>query len=126
MGFSGEEIRTLLESFRDEFKDKTGRLNVGSLKKEDIDSRIKQFVTRNYRISFRDLAELLRQNMNNPIDNSGDPFIETFGVEVFEPDNWERQMTPEEMAKYYNNINDPDFKDTLQDLIDMTIKNRLK
>lgn len=126
MGLKKDAIDSLLQSFRDEFRDKTGKVNVGRLKKQDIDQRINQLVAHNFRITYQELAELLRYNMNDPIDDSKHPFIKTFGVEVFDPDNWESQIKLEDLQRFYRNINDPGYNDTLQDLIDMTIKNKLR
>lgn len=125
-GFSKKTVDTLLDGFRDEFEDESGRVNVGNLSKAEIDRRISQHINSRFTLTYQELAELLRYNMNDPIDDSKHPFIKTFGVEVFDPDNWESQIKLEDLQRFYRNINDPGYNDTLQDLVDMIIKNKLR
>lgn len=125
-GFDKKTIRTLLDSFRDEFIDKSGRVNVGGRKKSDIDKKIMEHVKSRFKITGEDFVNLLRNNYSHLIDtqNSNGPLIAAFGVEIFS-EYWDAELDMDKLADFNNLIPDKELVEYLGDSINMIIKNKL-
>lgn len=123
MGLDKKTITTLLDSFRDEFIDKAGRINVGSLKNADIDKKIMEHVKSRFTITGEELVNLLR-SYYPMIDTqgSGGPLINTFGTEIFS-DGWDEQLDINTLGEFYKNIG-PELADSVGDSITMIINSK--
>lgn len=126
-GFDKKTIRTLLDSFRDEFIDKTGRVNVGGRKKADIDKKIMEHVKSRFKITGEEFVNLLRNNYSNHIDtqSSDGPLISVFGDDIFS-EGWDTELDMDKLIEFNNLIPDKELVEYLSDSINMIIKNKLR
>lgn len=123
MGLDKKTITTLLDSFRDEFIDKAGRVNVGGRKNADIDKKIMEHVKSRFTITGEELVNLLR-SYYPMIDTqgSGGPLINTFGTEIFS-EGWDEQLDINTLGEFYKNIG-PELADSVGDSITMIINSK--
>lgn len=123
MGLDKKTIKTLLDSFRDEFVDKSGRINVGGRKNPDIDKKIMEHVKARFTITGEELVNLLR-SYYPMIDTqgSGGPLIDTFGTEIFS-EWWDEQLDINTLGEFYKNIG-PELADSVGDSITMIINSK--
>lgn len=120
MGLDKKTITTLLDSFRDEFVDKSGRINVGGRKNKNIDRKIMEHVKSRFMLTGEELVNLLR-TYYPMIDTqgSGGPLINTFGTEIFS-DGWDEQLDINTLGEFYKNIG-PELEELVGDSIKMKI-----
>lgn len=123
MGLDKKTITTLLDSFRDEFIDKAGRINVGGRKNPNIDKKIMEHVKSRFTITGEELVNLLR-SYYPMIDtqDSGGPLIDTFGTEIFS-DGWDEQLDINTLGEFYKTIG-PELADSVGDSITMIINSK--
>lgn len=123
MGLDKKTINTLLDSFRDEFIDKAGRINVGGRKNPDIDKKIMEHVKSRFTLTGEELVNLLR-SYYPMIDTqgSGGPLINTFGTEIFS-DGWDEQLDINTLGEFYKNIG-PELAESVGDSITMIINSK--
>ncbi len=126
-GLNKKTIRTLLDSFRDEFRDKSGRINVGGRKKADIDKKIMEHVKSRFKITGEEFVNLLRNNYSHFIDtqDSNGPLISTFGIEIFS-ESWDTELDMDKLVEFNNLIPDKEIVEYLSDSINMIIQNKLR
>lgn len=126
-GLDKKTIATLLDSFRDEFTDKSGRINVGGRKKADIDKKIMEHVKSRFKITGEEFVNLLRNNYSHFIDtqDSDGPLISTFGIEIFS-EGWDTELDMDKLIEFNNLIPDKEIVEYLNDSINMIIQNKLR
>ena len=123
MGLDKKTINTLLDSFRDEFIDKAGRVNVGGRKNPDIDKKIMEHVKSRFTITGEELVDLLRSYypMIDTQDSHG-PLMSTFGTEIFS-DGWDEQLDINTLGDFYKTIG-PELAESVGDSITMIINSK--
>lgn len=124
-GLDKKTITTLLDSFRDEFIDKSGRVNVGGRKKADIDKKIMEHVKSRFRITGEEFVNLLRNNYSHLIDtqDSNGPLITAFGTEIFS-EGWDNELDMDKLGDFNNLILDKEVVGYLSDSINMIINSK--
>lgn len=146
MGFNKESIRQALSGYEAVLIDKRGRINIGGASPKSVKKKIALYAASNLgiepeyigkpMITYKNLADMIRRKMpgNHTIDSPDNdevketeiPFIETFGYDVFNDSKYFSVIPAGKLREFFNNSTaDADFKNTLWDLMDQTIKNKL-
>lgn len=135
-GFSIEQITYLLSDFRSAFTNKAGIVNVGKLTNKQIDKKINIYTLDKggVKLTFKDLLDRIRDYISGSndtkrqqADNTYYMFMDAFGDEWL--DEYEDTISVmdlnEVLRKLYANIDDKGLRDSIENSIDMMIKDTI-
>lgn len=135
-GFSKEQISYLLSDFRSAFTNKSGKVNVGKLTNKQIDKKLNIYTLDKggVKLTFKDLLDRIRDYISGSndtkrqqADNTYYLFMDAFGDEWL--DEYEDTISVmdlnEVLRKLYANIDDKGLRDSIEDSIDMMIKDTI-